>query len=304
LNGGAKKGKGPGAWIGALIFDSGASSIIVWKPERHRSSTEQRAKMKRIVAITNAPSPLLPQCELTHLERTPIDYATAVRQHQGYQAMLRSCGAEVHALDVNRDHPDGVFIEDTAIVLDEIAVVTSMGTESRRGEPDAIEAALRRYRSVERIKPPATIEGGDVVLVGRTLLVGQSSRTNAAGAAALGAIAGRHGYRVISVPVTGCLHLKSACTALPDGRLLANLAWIDAGPLASFQTVSVPAGEPSAADVAFVGETVCLAAEHPETARLVESLGFTVRTTPLSEFAKAEGAVTCLSLIFSASARD
>ncbi len=254
----------------------------------------------RIIAITNAPSPLLEQCELTHLERTPIDYATAIRQHEGYQAMLRACGAEVDPLHVNTDHADGVFIEDTAIVLDEIAILTSMGAASRRAEPVAIEPALRKYRLVERIALPATIDGGDVTRVGRTLLVGESTRTNAAGAAALERIVRPHGYRVVRVPVTGCLHLKSACTALPDGRLLVNPEWIDMRALASFDTVSVPAGEPSAADVALVGEVVCMAAEHPRTARLAESLGFTVRTTPLSEFAKAEGAVTCLSLIFTA----
>ena len=254
----------------------------------------------RIIAVTNAPSPLLPQCELTHVERTAIDYAVAVRQHDGYQAMLRACGAEVDALRVNAGHPDGVFIEDTAIVLDEVAVLTSMGTPSRRGEPDGVEPALRKYRAVERIGLPATIEGGDVVRVGRTLLIGQSSRTNSGGAAALEQIAGRYGYSAIRVPVTGCLHLKSACTALPDGRLLVNPDWIDPGPLAAFRKVVVPPEEPSAADVALVGDVVCMAAEHPRTAGLVESLGFTVRTTPLSEFAKAEGAVTCLSLIFTA----
>jgi dimethylargininase len=254
----------------------------------------------RIVALTNTPSPLLEQCELTHLDRTPIDYATALAQHRGYQQMLRDAGAEVHALDVNRAHPDSVFIEDTALVLDEVAIMMSMGAESRRGEPDAIAAAVSEYRAIERISLPATIDGGDIVRLGRTLLVGQSSRTNAEGAAALARIGKRYGYRVIPVPVTGCLHLKSACTALPDNRLLANAAWFDRAAVADIATVPIPTDEPHAADVALVGDTVCLASEHPRTARLVESLGFTVRTTPLSEFAKAEGAVTCLSLIFSA----
>ena len=252
-----------------------------------------------IVALTNAPSRALERCELTHLERTPIDYAVALQQHRGYQAMLRASGAEVHALEVNQDHPDGVFIEDTAIVLDEIAVMMSMGAESRRGEPAAIEGALRTYRPIERVSLPATIDGGDVARVGRVLLVGESTRTNAAGAAALARIVERHGYRVIVVPVSGCLHLKSACTALPDGRLLVNRDWIDVRPLESFGTVDVPDVEPHAADVALVGDTVCMAAEHPRTRERIESLGFAVRTTPLSEFAKAEGAVTCLSLIFS-----
>jgi dimethylargininase len=135
------------------------------------------------------------------------------------------------------------------------------------------------------------------------LLVGRSSRTNTAGIASLEAIVRRYDYRVIPVPVTRCLHLKSACTALPDGRLLMNPAWIDLRPLAKLEAVPVPAAEPSAADVALVGDVVCMAAEHPRTVSLVESLGFTVRTTPLSEFAKAEGAVTCLSLIFTAATR-
>src|SRR5688500_102303 len=236
---------------------------------------------QRTIALTNAPSPLIEQCELTHLERTTIDYAVAVKQHEGYQAMLRSCGAEVDALRVNVDHPDSVFIEDTAVVLDEIAVLCSMGAASRRGEPEGIEPALRKYRPVERINVPATIDGGDVVRVGRTLLVGESSRTNAQGAAALARIVERHGYRVVTVPVTGCLHFKSACTVLPDGRLLVNPEWIDMRPLGGFETVAVPPDEPTAADVAFVGDIVCMAAEHPRTAALVESLGFAVRTTPL-----------------------
>ena len=254
--------------------------------------------VSHIVALTNRPSPLLEQCQLTHLERTPIDHGVAIRQHEGYQTMLRAAGAEVCALDVNRAHPDGVFIEDTAIVLDEVAVMMSMGAESRRGEPAAIESVLRGYRPIERVALPATIDGGDVTRVGRILLVGQSSRTNRAGACALAAIAERYGYDTITVPVTGCLHLKSACTVLPDGRLLVNREWIDMQPLAPFDTVQVPVEEPHAADVALVGDRVCMAAEHPRTMELLESLGFEVRATPLSEFAKAEGAVTCLSLIF------
>src|SRR5688500_989513 len=159
---------------------------------RPNAPTNERGR-QRIIAITNAPSRMLEQCELTHLERTPIDYTTALRQHEGYQAMLRACGAAIDALHVNQDHPDGVFIEDTAIVLDEIAVLMSMGAESRRREPLAIQPALRKYRPVERITLPATIDGGDVARVGRTLIVGDSSRTNAAGADMLARIVRPHG---------------------------------------------------------------------------------------------------------------
>lgn len=218
--------------------------------------------------------------------------------------MLRQCGAEVLVLDVNRDLPDSVFIEDTAIVLDEIAVLASMGAESRRAEPAGIEPALKKYREVQRIERPAMIEGGDVLRVDRTLLVGLSSRTDLAGARALERITRRHGYRVEAVPVRDCLHLKTACTALPDHRLLANPAWIDLEALKEFECVPVPEEEPWAADVALVGKCVCVLASHARTAEMIAHLGFDVRTIDLSEFAKAEGGVTCLSLLLDAPSQE
>jgi len=250
-----------------------------------------------MLAITHIPSPKLSRCELTFVARTAIDYRRALLQHEAYCRMLRECGAEVRVLDVNRDFPDGVFIEDTAIILDEVAVLASMGAESRRAEPAGIEPVLRKYREVQRVEFPATIEGGDVVRVGQTLLVGLSSRTNPAGLEALAAIAVFHNYRVRGVPIRECLHLKSACTALPDGRLLINPAWVNARDLAGFETVPVPESEPWAADVLSIGDIVCMAAVYPRTAEAIAKLGFTVQTTDLSEFAKAEGGVTCLSLI-------
>ena len=212
--------------------------------------------------------------------------------------MLRRCGADVRTLVVNRGMPDSVFIEDTAVILDEVAVLASMGAPSRRAEPAGIEPELRKYREVERIEPPATVEGGDVLRVGRTLLAGLSSRTNAAGMGALRAIVRRFGYEVRPVPVRRCLHLKSACAALPDGRLLVNPAWLEVRALRGFALVRVPGPEPDAANALLVGERVCLSAAHPRTADLVRGLGFDVQTIDLSEFAKAEGCVTCLSLLF------
>lgn len=211
--------------------------------------------------------------------------------------MLRKCGAEVLTLDVNRDLPDCVFVEDTAIVLDEGAVLASMGTESRRAEPIGLEPELRQYREVHRIEPPATLEGGDVLCVGRTLLVGLSSRTNAAGVAALQAIVRLYEYRVVPVPVRQCLHLKSACCALPDGTLLVNSEWLDLAPLRGFERMAVSELEPWAANVALVGETVCAAAAHVQTAQMIRERGFEVETVDLSEFAKAEGGVTCSSIL-------
>jgi dimethylargininase len=250
------------------------------------------------IAITHLPSRRLEAGERTFVGREPIDYPAALRQHEGYRETLRRAGAEIVVLDVNSDLADSVFVEDTAVVLDEIAVIMSMGAESRRGEPPGIEAALRKYREIRRINLPATIDGGDVVLVGRELLVGATARTNAAGVDALREVVGPFGYEVSSVPVHGALHLKSACTALPDDRLIVNASWIDMTALDAYDVVHVPPDEEWAADVAILGDTVFVAAEHPATAEMIRGLGFTVETTPLSEFAKAEGGVTCLSLIF------
>jgi dimethylargininase len=251
-----------------------------------------------MLAITHVPSPHLDEGVRTHVAYAPIDYGRAVRQHEAYCQLLGQCGADVRTLDVNRHLPDCVFVEDTAIVLDEVAVLASMGHHTRGGEPAGIEPELRKYREVVRVEAPATIEGGDVLRVGRTLLVGLSTRTNPAGVSALEAVACRYGYKVVPVPVRQCLHLKTACTALPDHSLLVNPAWLDAPVLRGFNLVPVPPEEPDAANVALVGTSVCVAASHPHTASLIGQLGFEVHTVDLSEFAKAEGCVTCLSLLF------
>jgi dimethylargininase len=253
-----------------------------------------------LIALTHVPSPNMAQCQLTHLARQPIDQGRALQQHAAYCQMLRDCGAAVVTLDVNSDLPDCAFVEDTAIVLDEVAVLASMGTDGRRPEPASIEPELRKYREIHRVEATATLEGGDVLRVGRTLLVGVSSRTNAVGMAALEAIARRHGYAVRPVPVRGCLHLNTACTALDDRHLLVNPTWLDLSALPGFEMIPVPEQEPFAANVARVGASVCLAAAHVRTADLLRGLGCDVRTIDLSEFAKAEGGVTCLSILFRA----
>jgi len=251
-----------------------------------------------MLALTHIPSPNMGNGLRTHVARTAIDNDLALEQHAAYGTLLRECGAEVRTLDVNRDLPDCTFIEDTAVVLDELAVLTSMGNEARRGELPGIARALMRYRPLCRIELPATLEGGDVLRVGRTLLVGLSLRTNREGVQALESIVGRHGYRVLPVPVRECLHLKTACTALPDQCLLLNPHWLDVSPLTEFETVTVSESEPWAANTLTVGNAVCISSEHVQTAELIRQRGFDVRTIHLSEFAKAEGCVTCLSLLF------
>jgi dimethylargininase len=250
-----------------------------------------------MLALTHCPSLKLAHCQRTFVEAAAIDLALAEEQHAAYCRALADCGLTVRVLDVNQGEPDGVFLEDTAVVLDEVAMICSMGTAARRAEPTRIEPVLAEYLPIERIELPATLEGGDVLRIGRTLLVGRSPRTSSAGIEALAAIAGRFGYQVEAISVGGCLHLKTACTALPDGRLLVNPAWIDPASLAGHDFLHIPPAEPWAANTLPIGRHVLLPAEHPQTADLLHRLGFEPHPVPLSEFAKAEGGVTCLSIL-------
>jgi dimethylargininase len=250
-----------------------------------------------VIALTHVPVADMQACERTYIPPAAIDGPRLAEQHRAYCQLLAECGATVRTLDVHRNQPDGVFIEDTAIVLDEVAILCLPGVASRRAEPRGIEPVLREYRAVVPVEWPATLEGGDVLRIDRTLLVGQSSRTNATGIAALTAIAARYGYRVQAIPVCGALHLKTACGALPCGRLLANPEWIDTAALAGYELISIPATEPWGANFTVLGSTILLPAAHQETAELIGALGFSVRMTDLSEFAKAEGGITCLGLL-------
>jgi dimethylargininase len=255
----------------------------------------------KLLAITHLPSPRLQACQRTFIPTVEIDSELAVRQHERYRQVLCECGADIVALDHNIALPDSAFIEDTAIVLDEVAILGSMGAPSRRAEPAAIESELRKHRTVVRVDPPATLEGGDVLRIGKRLLVGLSARTNQAGIVALRQITAPHGYHVLAVPVHGCLHLKTACTALPDQSLLVNPKWIQTDVLGSFSCHPVPDDEPWGANLAFVGATIVMPCNHPQTGRSVESRGFHVRTVDISEFQKAEGGVTCLAVFVRAS---
>lgn len=248
------------------------------------------------LVLTHAPSPRLQQCQRTFVSADAIDIALAREQHARYCRALENLGVEVHVLDTNGDLPDAVFIEDAAVALDEVAVITRMGTTSRQAEPAGIAPALREFREVVPLSG-GTLEGGDVLRLGRTLLVGRSCRTNAEGIAALASIVSRFGYQVIDIPVDRCLHLKTACTALPDGRLLINPDWICKEHLAAHRLHWVVAPEGWGANVLPVGETIVLPAAHVRTAELLAQAGFPVTAVDISEFAKAEGGVTCLSLL-------
>jgi dimethylargininase len=252
-----------------------------------------------MIALTHIPSPNMEACVRTFVPEAAIDHALSAKQHAAYCQALRDCRVQVVTLDVNASRPDAAFIEDTAIVLDEVAVLCSLAPPSRREEPTAIEPVLRQYREVRRVELPAMIEGGDVLRVGRTLIVGQSCRTNAASVGILAGIVRHFGYDVRPVRVVGCLHLKTACTALPDGRLLVNPAWIDTAALANYELAPIPEGEPWGANIALVRSSVLMNAAQVRTAEWIRNLGFNVLQIDLSEFAKAEGGVTCLGLFIS-----
>lgn len=251
-----------------------------------------------MIALTHQPSPNMQACVRTFVPVVSIDAARARQQHQAYCQALTDCGAEVRVLDVNREMPDGAFLEDTAVVLAEVAILCSMGTPARESEPAGLEPVLREYRPVERIPRPATLEGGDVLRVGRRLFVGQSNRTNALGIAALKEVASRFGYQVSAVPVRGSLHLKTACTLLPDGRLLINPNWVNVDSLEELALIPIPREEPFAGNVCLAGQQILLPSAHCQTAELLEQLGFATKPVDISEFSKAEGGVTCLSLVF------
>jgi dimethylargininase len=253
-----------------------------------------------LTAITRAVSPTLNRCELTHLARQPIDLAKAAAEHQAYEQCLRDVGLRVISLPAEPEYPDAMFVEDPMIVLDQVAVVTRPGAESRRGEADVLVREIAPYRKLRHIREPATLDGGDVLRVGRVLYVGVSERTNAAGIRQLAAEVEPFGYRVHLVAVTGCLHLKSGASYVGDGTVLVHRPWVNASAFEGLRLIDAPEGEEWAANVLLIGNTILVADGFPKTAELLGQLGRDVRALDITELMKAEAGLTCSSLIFTA----
>ena len=260
-------------------------------------------EQRRWIAITRGVSPAFTRCELTHLAREPIDVELAERQHDAYEVLLAELGCTIERLPVEPELPDSVFVEDAAVVLDELAVITRPGAESRRGETTSVAAALARHRPLVHIEAPATLDGGDVLRVGRRLFVGRSERSNDAGIEQLATHIEPFGYRVDAVALDGCLHLKTAVTEVADGVVLVNRGWLDVGAFADYELLDVDPSEPFAANAVRVADsgdgvsTVILPAVFPRTRSRLEARGIHVRSVDVSEIAKAEGGVTCCSLL-------
>ena len=250
-----------------------------------------------MIAFTRPPSAALTRCELTFLSREPIDVSLALHQHRAYEAALRKAGARVERLPDTPDLPDAPFVEDTAVVLDEVAIIASMATASRRPEIETVVTALGAHRPLKRLSPPAFLDGGDVLRVGRELFIGVSTRTNHEAVRAVAAIVREHGYTVTPIEVAGCLHLKTGCSLLADGTVLIDSRRIPREPFRHLSCVDVPEGEEDAANVLVIDRFAVMSSGFPRTAARLLERGLTVEPVDLSEFHKAEAGATCLSLI-------
>jgi len=255
--------------------------------------------MSRFVAITRVPSRGLAGCELSFVARTAIDVDLAIAQHHDYERALETLGCRVIALPALEEQPDAVFVEDVALVLDEVAVMTRPGAESRRAEGASIASVLADFRPLLRIEAPGTLDGGDVLRIGHAIFVGQSARSNAIGIAQLRALLAPHGYAVQGIATRDCLHLKSAVTQVAPDTLLVQPAWVDAGMFANHRLIEVDPGEEHAANALRIGESAVIYPDcFPRTQQRLCDAGVAVTGVDVSELQKAEGAVTCCSLVF------
>jgi dimethylargininase len=250
-----------------------------------------------LVALTRSVPESIVRCELTHFAREPINHLRAVEQHSVYEQALRRLGCRVERLPDRPELPDSVFVEDAAVVFDGIAVVARPGAESRRDEVPSVATALSAYRDLAFIEGPGTLDGGDVLVAGRRVYVGVSGRTNPDAARQLATLLAPHDYTVITVPVGGCLHLKSAVTLADDDTLILNPDWVDRAAFADAQVIDVDVLEPLAANVLRVGDVTLCASAYPRTRARLEARGIRTEALDVTEVAKAEGALTCCSLI-------
>ena len=249
------------------------------------------------IAVTRKISPRFNECEITHIERTPIDLNVARAQHVTYVHLLSDLGCQVIELPEEPGLPDSVFVEDTAFILPEVAVITRPGADSRKPEIETIIPALAPYRPLLHVASPATVDGGDVLVAGRQIFVGQSTRSNREAVAQLNSLLDDYGYKVWGVEMKDCLHLKTAVTRVDDSTLLINKNWVDPSNFPGFDLIEVDASEPFAANCLPVRGRIIYPTTFPKTRKRLEENGFDVAPIDLSELAKAEGAVTCCSLI-------
>lgn len=249
-------------------------------------------------AITRGVSKNIARCELTYRSREEIDYPKAANQLEQYCELLRRWNVHLMTIPGSDSYPDSCFVQDTAIVLDEVCIIASMGATARRGEVSEVERLITPLRKIRRILQPATLDGGDVVQIGKRLFVGLSRRSNARGISALGGIVEPLGYTVVPVAVNGGLHLTTGCGVINDETVLLNPRWLDADAFKGLRQLHVAEAEPWAANTIRIKESVCLEEGASRTIDLVQPYAGNIETLDISEFRKAEGSLSCLSLIF------
>ncbi|HMU93071.1 MAG TPA: arginine deiminase family protein [Anaerolineales bacterium] len=249
------------------------------------------------IAITRKISPRFNECEVTHIERTPIDLNVARAQHQEYVHALAALGCQVIELPEEPDLPDSVFVEDTAFILPEVAVITRPGADSRKPETESIIRALSSYRPLVHVTEPGTVDGGDVLVLGKNIYIGNSTRSNADAVRQIQQLLDHYGYTVTAVDMHDCLHLKTALTKVDDKTLLINPNWVDTSHFKGFDWIEVDSAEPFAANCLPVGDGIIFPTAFPKTSKKLEARGYKIQAVNVAELAKAEGAVTCCSLI-------
>jgi len=251
-----------------------------------------------LTAITRKVSSSLVNCELSFIERKPIELEKARAQHHAYEALLEKLGAKVISLPEERELPDSMFVEDPAIVLDEVAIICPLGTETRRREAPSLAAAIEPFRKLAYVKLPGMLEGGDVLRVGKKIFVGLTQRSSAEGIRQLAVITEHYGYDLTAVPVTGCLHLKSGVTYLGKNTLLGNRGWFQWKRFEGFDWIDVDPAEPHAGNALAIGESIVFPASFAKTRARIEAKGFRVESLDIAELQKAESGLTCSSLLF------
>ncbi len=250
-----------------------------------------------VVAVTREVSSRFNECEITHIDRTPIDVDIARQQHHEYVQALAQIGCQVIELPEQRDLPDSVFVEDAAFILPEVAVITRPGADSRKPETESIVQALSPYRPLVHVTAPATVDGGDVLVLGRNIYVGMSTRSTMEAVTQLKGLLDSYGYKVTGLELTDCLHLKTAVTRVDDKTLLINKNWVDPAHFSGYELIDVDPTEPFAANCLPVKDVVIYPTTFPKTQAKLVQKGFKIINVNLDELAKAEGAVTCCSLI-------
>ncbi|MBI5825061.1 MAG: dimethylargininase [Chloroflexi bacterium] len=250
-----------------------------------------------VIAITRQVSSRFNECEITHIDRTPIDLNIARAQHHEYVQALAKIGCQVIELPEEQDLPDSVFVEDAAFILDEVAVITRPGADSRKPETESIIQALSPHRPLVHVAAPATVDGGDVLVLGKNIYVGLSTRSTPEAVNQLQSLLNKYGYKTAGVELTDCLHLKTAVTRVDDKTLLINKKWVDPIIFEGYELMEVDESEPFAANCLPVKDAIVYPTAFPKTQAKLEQKGFQIVNVNLAELAKAEGAVTCCSLI-------